>query len=92
MWESVDNCHLNSSPDDIQPLLDLRLVMTDHLPVITEVELPLARTSSPPSKDFLAADWEAFNDALKEKLSTHPPACCITSKEEFDARVDLLCL
>ncbi|GLB41456.1 putative encoded by [Lyophyllum shimeji] len=139
MWESVDNRHLNSSVDDIRPLLDLlwdydmelalppglptlqtsrgnwtrpdnvwcahcdldpiiqcdvvpslRPVMTDHLPVITEVELPLARTSFPPSKNFPAADWEAFSDALKEKLSLHPPACRIASKEEFDAKVNLL--
>ncbi|KNZ72297.1 hypothetical protein J132_04091 [Termitomyces sp. J132] len=105
LWESANNCHLNSPKDFVQPLLDMLMAynmelalppelptfqsagdrwtwpdnvwhthsdvdpiiscdivpslcpsLADHLPIVTEVELPVPCTSSPPSKDFCQVD------------------------------------
>ncbi|KAG5731524.1 hypothetical protein E4T56_gene5479 [Termitomyces sp. T112] len=136
LWEPVDNHHLNSPKDFIQPLLDmltaydmelalppgiptlqtasdrwtrpnniwrshtdvdpiiscdvvpsLRPMHADHLPIVTEVKLPVQHTSLPPSKDFHSMDWTAFNEALTERLSTRSPALPILTEEAFDTKV-----
>ncbi|KAG5736093.1 hypothetical protein E4T56_gene6291 [Termitomyces sp. T112] len=135
LWEPVDNHHLNSPKDFIQPLLDMLTAYNmelalppgipmlqtasnrwtrpdnvwrshtdvdpiiscnivpslcptraDHLPIVTEVELPVQRTSSPPSKDFHSVDWTAFNEALTEHLSTCSLALPILTEEAFDTK------
>ncbi|KNZ80707.1 hypothetical protein J132_04796 [Termitomyces sp. J132] len=111
LWEPVDNHHLNSPKDFIQPLLDMLTAYdmelalppgiptlqtasdrwtrpdniwrshtdvdpiiscdvvpslcptrADHLPIVTEVKLPVQRTSLPPSKDFHSVDWTAKSE------------------------------
>ena len=46
----------------------LCLALADHLPVVLVIELPVPCTSAAPSKDFRSVDWEAFGDALKDRL------------------------
>ena len=139
LWESHTNYHLNSSQNDIEPLLALlqdyekdlvlppgiptletsagnwtrpdnvwrshsdydpvisckvdpagRPAKSDHLPIITILELPIARSSSSPSPDFHDTDYEDLNTRLKERLSQESPARHIQSKDEFHAKVDKL--
>ncbi|KNZ77678.1 hypothetical protein J132_04497 [Termitomyces sp. J132] len=136
LWEPVDNCHLLTPRDFIQPLLDLlsdydmelalppgiptlqtsanrwtrpddvwrthsdvdpiifcdvdaslRPSLADHLPIITEIELPVPRSSTPPSRDFRAVDWTAFSEALTEQLNSRSPAVHLTTAEAFDRKV-----
>ncbi|KAF8055948.1 Endonuclease/exonuclease/phosphatase, partial [Lyophyllum atratum] len=93
-WTRPDNVWCSHS--DTNPIIScdvvahLRPPITDHLPVITVVELPLPRTSSPPSRHFQAAEWKEFNESLKEKLLLRSPARLITTKADFDAKVTLL--
>ncbi|KAG5349067.1 hypothetical protein C0989_006208 [Termitomyces sp. Mn162] len=54
---------------------------------LTEVELPMPCTSSPPSKDFCQVDWQVFNVALMEHLQNESPAVPILTELEFDSKV-----
>ncbi|KNZ72486.1 hypothetical protein J132_02997 [Termitomyces sp. J132] len=139
LWELPDNHHLNSSEDNIWPLLkllkdhdmDLALPLemptlqttagwwtrpdnvwrmlgefdplisctvspslcppiTDHLPIVMELELPLHRAMLPPSRDFRLANWDKFNKVLTEKLTLCSPAKLIATEAEFKGKVNNL--
>ncbi|KAF8238870.1 hypothetical protein L208DRAFT_1240640 [Tricholoma matsutake] len=79
--DPVISCDVNAA---LHPLL------SNHLPIITIIELPIAWTSSPPSPDFQDVDWEKFDASLSSALDLCSPAWAITSKADFDSKVDLL--
>lgn len=54
------------------------------------MELPVACSSSPPRKDFMDIEWGPFRNALAEKLRIRSLARRLTTKAEFDEKVDLL--
>jgi len=93
-WTCLDNIwhsHHDSDPI-ISCITDPHICppKADHLPIITVIELPIARTSSPPSHDFHSIDFDEFNTTLKAHLDRESPATLINSKEEFDEKVDSL--
>ncbi|KAF8057555.1 hypothetical protein FPV67DRAFT_1566062 [Lyophyllum atratum] len=93
-WTRPDNVWRSHS--DTDPLIscdvvaELRPPITDHLPIATEMELPVACTSSPPRKNFLDVDWGVFQTSLSEKLFEHLPARRITDEADFNSTVTLL--
>jgi hypothetical protein len=48
-------------------------INTDHLPILTTLDLDLARALSNPLKNFRNVDWEEFDKALSEKLNELGP-------------------
>ena len=93
-WTHPDNVwHAHSDTDPVISCdvnAALRPPLADHLPIITIIELPISRTSSPPSPDFQDVDWAEFNTSLSSALDLRSPAQAITTKAEFDSKVDLL--
>ncbi|KAG5718869.1 hypothetical protein E4T56_gene6359 [Termitomyces sp. T112] len=61
--------------------------VTDHLPVIMTVELPLPHMPQQPTKNFREVDWKVFNDSLKEKLEGQSPAAMIHTTGKFHSKV-----
>ena len=72
-WTHLDNVwhsHHNSDPIiscNMNPCI--RPPKANHLPIITIIELPIARTSSPPFHDFRSIDFVEFNTMLKAHLN-----------------------
>ncbi|KAG5335227.1 hypothetical protein C0989_001788, partial [Termitomyces sp. Mn162] len=62
--------------------------ITDYLPIVTELELPLPRAMSPPLRDFCLANWNKFNKVLAEKLALCSPAKLIAKEAEFKGKVN----
>jgi hypothetical protein len=62
----------------------------DHLPIISILELPVARSSAPPLRNFREADFDKLNEALDARLKRDSPAIPINTKEEFHAKVNTL--
>ncbi|KAG5724052.1 hypothetical protein E4T56_gene4497 [Termitomyces sp. T112] len=91
-WTRLDNVwKMHSDTDPIISCdVDASLwpSLADHLLVITKVELPVLRSSALPSRDFHLANWEAFNNALKECLTAHSPAQLILTEDEFHTKVN----
>jgi len=93
-WTRPDNVWC--SHHDINPIISCNTepricpLNADHLPIVTIIELPIARASSPPSRDFQIIDYEKFNTALKTRLDHDSPTKLINSKAEFIKKVDEL--
>ncbi|KAF8228897.1 hypothetical protein L208DRAFT_1485323, partial [Tricholoma matsutake] len=95
-WTRPDNVWRAHSDSDPVISCDVNAALcpplTDHLPIITIIELPIAQTPSPPSLDFHDVDWAEFDNALSAALNLHSPAQPITCEAEFYTKVDTLTL
>jgi hypothetical protein len=60
-------------------------INTDHLPILTTLDLDLARAPSNPLKNFRNVDWEEFDKALSEKLNELGPPSRIHTPGELEA-------
>lgn len=93
-WTRPDNVwctHSETSPIiSCEVVPSLRPPITDHLPIVTVLELPVPRSPSPPTKDFRNADWTRFCESLVAKLQLHLPAAHILTKGSFDSTVTKL--
>jgi hypothetical protein len=69
---------------------DIRPIHADHLPIVTIIDLPVARSASKLLPDFHNYDVEEFNQALNAKLQAESPAVLIRTKDEFVAKVNKL--
>ena len=91
-WTRPDNVWRSHSPEDPIQCCDtvpaIRPPLADHLPIVTILDLPLPRSSSPPTLNFRLADWDKINKALSSRLAAETPAVRITSEEEFVKKVD----
>ena len=91
-WTRPDNVWRSSSPDDPISRCDvvpaMRPPMADHLPIVTELALPLPRAPEAKALDFRQADWPEVNADLTQRLAELSPAVCINSEEEFLQKVD----
>ena len=91
-WTRPDNVWRSSSPDD--PISRCEVVpamsppMADHLPIVTELALPLPRAPEAQVLDFRQADWPNVNLDLAQRLEEQSPAARIESEEEFLLKVD----
>jgi hypothetical protein len=60
-------------------------INTDHLLILTTLDLDLARAPSNPLKNFRNVDWEEFDKALSEKLNELGPPSRIRTPGELEA-------
>ena len=68
----------------------LRPVQVDHLPIITVVDLPVARALPKPTPNFRTLNYNKFNQALWTCLDRESPACQINTVDEFQVKVTKL--
>ena len=66
----------------------MRPPMADHLPIVTELALPLPRAPEAKALDFRQADWPEVNADLAQRLAEQSPPVRINSEEEFLQKVD----
>jgi len=62
----------------------LRGPNTDHLPILSELDLPPTRSTPKPYRNFQTTDWKKFTDTLTTLLSHSEPKR-LTSEAEFKA-------
>jgi hypothetical protein len=64
---------------------------TDHVPILTTLELEVPTTIHNATRNFKGVDWEEFNDKLSTLLSDIPTPMPIMSEEQFQkATSDLM--
>ena len=68
----------------------IRPIHADHLPIITVIDMPVARASPRAVPDFRNTDFTEFNKSLQIRLQQSSPAQRIKTKGEFHTRVDQL--
>nr|VWO96319.1 Uncharacterized protein [Ganoderma boninense] len=65
----------------------LRPTKTDHFPILTSLDLPLAPSTPQRRRNFREVDWNAFNAVLQDYLDAHPIAPDIRTTADFDAHL-----
>ena len=90
-WTRPDNVWCTSHTIDLFTRCDtdpgLRGPNTDHLPILSSIDLPLTRNAPKSSRNFRTTDWEAFTEQLTELLSHSEPRK-LTSEREFRTALD----
>ncbi|KAG2127090.1 hypothetical protein DEU56DRAFT_688743, partial [Suillus clintonianus] len=61
----------------------LRGPATDHVPIISILELEIPRVDVEPVSNFKEVDWEAFNKLLETELAKLPPVQPLVTNDEF---------
>jgi len=92
-WTRPDNVWCSNHTADLftrcNTDLGLRGPNTDHLPILSTLDLPPARNIPKPYRNFHATDWEEFTDKLTNLLSHSIPKK-LTSEEEFRAALHMI--
>ena len=90
-WMRPDNVWCTSHTLDLFTRCDtdpgLRGPNTDHLPILSTLDLPLLRGTPKPYRNFRSTDWEAFTEQLTTLLSHSEPKRLAT-KESFREALD----
>ena len=60
-----------------------RPARTDHMPIITLMEMGLVHQTEPPRLNYWAAEWEMVRGELEVRLNQLEAGGCIDSKAEF---------
>ena len=61
-----------------------REILTDHVPIVTKLDLPAIRNEAHSVHNFRMAPWEEVQEKLKVKLTELPAPQKITTKAQFD--------
>ena len=69
---------------------DLRGVLTDHLPIVTVLDLEIEPAADTPFTNFRQVDWEEFGLALEMRIANLPPPERITNQLQLDSACEEL--
>ena len=76
-WTRLDQVFLSEHSMDLllscDTRTDARGILTDHLPILTELDLHLGPSTDQPFSNFREVDWEEFRAALTVQLESLPP-------------------
>jgi ribonuclease HI/endonuclease/exonuclease/phosphatase family metal-dependent hydrolase len=90
-WTRVDNVFysegLEGSITRCTTLPGRRGVKTDHVPIITHLDLPIAQAKEENFHDFRSVIWEDFRDELVIRLEGIPPPVEITNQQQFERAI-----
>ena len=91
-WTRPDNVWHSNTPDD--PILRCDIVpairppLADHMPIITNINLPFPRAAETHALDFRQANWIKVNEDLAQRLEAGHPPSRINSKDNFISKVN----
>jgi hypothetical protein len=92
-WTRVDNVFCTDHTAELFAICktdpDKRGPLTDHVPIISEIELAVQETVDAPAFNFRDVKWEEFSDHLKAELQTIDANEPITA-DNFQQTADLL--
>ena len=87
-WTRLDQVFISEDFIDTvlicEALTDFPGINTDHLPILTSLDLELARAPSNPPKNFRNVDWEEFEKSLGAKMDKLPPLTDIKTPSELN--------
>ena len=76
-WSRLDQVFISEEHIDSIIMCDVLSntpgINTDHLPILTTLDLNLARSPTTPPRNFRNVDWDKFEKALAEKLDKMNP-------------------
>jgi len=92
-WTRPDNVWCSNHITDLFAKCNtnpgLRGPNTDHLPILSKLDLPLNHNMTKPTRNFRSTDWNEFNTHLKEVLSPSIPSR-IRTENQFRTSLDMV--
>ncbi|KAG2335806.1 hypothetical protein BDR05DRAFT_847772, partial [Suillus weaverae] len=86
-WTRPDNVFCTDNTLDSYIICDtapsLRAPKTDHVPILSTLDLDLPQATSTINLNYREVDWKKFSTRLNVRLSEIPPPQPITDLEEF---------
>ena len=86
-WTRPDNVWCTNHTTDLFTKCDtnpgLRGPNTDHLPILSSLDVPLPRNPPRTHPNFRATDWKESNDQLHTLLSDHPAPTTLKTAQQF---------
>ena len=93
-WTRLDQVFISEDHLDTitacEALANAPGINTDHLPILTSLDLDLTRAPINPPKNFRNVDWEKFEETLSDKLNRLPPPATIRSSGELNNACNVL--
>jgi len=93
LWSRLDHVFISEGSVDAviacDTLIDHRGINTDHVPVLTELNLGLVTNETKPIPNFRDVDWDEFQKALASNLGLEPEDQII-SQRQLDERCGTL--
>ena len=87
-WTRLDQVFISEHSDHMliscDTRTDLRGVLTDHLPILTILDLEIEPADDTPFTNFREVDWEEFRLALETRIANLPPPERITNQVQLD--------
>ncbi|KAJ3492820.1 hypothetical protein NLJ89_g11157 [Agrocybe chaxingu] len=81
LYEQIIQCDVDSY---------LRPPCTDHLPIVTIIDVPQERVETTPSYNFRMADWDAFRKELTQRLGEAPEPTDLLTDDDLQAAAETL--
>ena len=93
-WTRPDNVWCTSHSLDLFTSCDtnpgLQGPNTDHLPILSKLDIPITRSTPRPSRNFRGTNWDEFSKHLDATLSSYPPPKRILSHSQFRTALNTL--
>jgi len=93
-WSRLDQVFLLEHSDHMliscNMQTDLYGILTDHLPIVTLLDLLVEPAAKMPYPNFREVDWEEFKTTLETQLQCLPPPEHILTQHQLDASCEAL--
>ena len=93
-WSRLDQVFLSDHADHMMiscdTQMDLRGILTDHLPIVTILNLLIEPAAEAPYPNFREVDWEEFRMSLENQLLGLPPLEKILNQHQLDISCETL--
>lgn len=87
-WSRLDNVFLSEHSENLLISCDTyaehRGIRTDHIPILTELNLRASVAEETASANFREVDWEEFGKSLEQNLAKTQPAVRIQTQRQLD--------
>jgi len=93
-WSRLDQVFISEHSEHMliscNTQMDLRGILTDHLPIVTVLDLEIEPAADTPFTNFREVDWEEFKIALEWRLANLLPPERITNQPQLDTTCEEL--
>ncbi|KZV59411.1 hypothetical protein PENSPDRAFT_549960, partial [Peniophora sp. CONT] len=87
-WHRPDNVWCSRSLEGTITTCDTdpanRGPKTDHVPILTTLDIPLAKRPPEPKRNIRMTNWDAYREQLAAKLRHHSPPQAISTQDALD--------
>src|SRR6266481_3703192 len=86
-WTRVDNVFATANTEELVVICDMdpRLMGpgTDHVPMLTTLEISIPQREETECRNFREVDWEKFREELESQLGSIPEPCTLIDEAQF---------